>query len=156
MRHRPATYCCGGNRCRSGRRRCFSLAATPLATQRCVSLADLVRYPLILPGRESLWRLRIDEIFRDAGLQERRQTLLEATPTHAARRYASLGLGVALFPLPRGLLKYSRLRIRLVDDLLPAEDVVLMWRRAGRLRPQAQLFIDFLRASLAGGRTGAS
>jgi DNA-binding transcriptional LysR family regulator len=118
-------------------------------------LADLVRYPLILPGRESLWRGRSDEIFRNAGLLERRQILLEATPTHAARRYVSLGLGVALFPLPRGHLKYARLHIRLVDELLPAEDVVLMWRRAGRLRPQAQLFIDFLRVRLAGGRTDA-
>ena len=125
----------------------------PLATQRRLTLTDLTRYPLILPGLDSLWRQRIDEVFRHAGLLGCRQILLEVTPTHAARRYASLGLAGALFPLPRDTLKYPRLQIRLVDDLLPPEEVVLICPRIGHLRPQAQLFIDFVRARLAGERT---
>ena len=44
----------------------------------------------------------------------------------------------------------SRLDVRCVEDLLPPEDVVLIWRRAGKLRPQAQLFADLVRAQLSG------
>ncbi len=122
----------------------------PLGKRRRLILTDLVRYPLILPGVESAWRLRVDEVFRGAGLLESRQVLLEVSVTHAARRYASRGLGMALFPLPRDPLKYPRLDMRSLDDLLPSEDVALIWRRAGKLRPQAQLFMDFVRARLSG------
>jgi DNA-binding transcriptional LysR family regulator len=121
----------------------------PLATRRRLTLADLVRYPLILPEAGGPWRQRVDAVFRDAGLLERQQVLLEVGVTHAARRYVSRGLGVALFPLPRDAMKYPGLEVRILDNLLPPEDVVLVWRRAGKLRPQAQLFIDFVRAHLA-------
>jgi DNA-binding transcriptional LysR family regulator len=117
----------------------------PLETKRRLTLADLTRHPLILPGSDSLWRQRIDQVFRDAGLLERRQILLEVTTTYAARRYSSLGLAPSLFPLPYDALKFPRLQVRLVDELLPSEEVVFIYPRIGRLRPQAQLFIDFVR-----------
>lgn len=127
----------------------FVPCSHPLATQTTLTLSDLVQYPLILPGIESDWRRCIDEVFRAAGLLPQRQILMEVTPTNAARRYASMGLGMALFPLPAGHLPYSRVVIHPLDDLFPAEEVILIWRRASRLRPQAQLFIDFIHKHLS-------
>jgi hypothetical protein len=39
---------------------------------------------------------------------------------------------------------------RILGHREEAEDVLLIWPRAGKLRPQAQLFADFVRAQLSG------
>jgi DNA-binding transcriptional LysR family regulator len=126
--------------------------ATPLGhillRQRRLALADLVRHPLILPEQGSSWRLRLDERFRAAGLLDQVRVAAEVSITLAARRYASLGLGVALLPLPRDGVRFPRLATRPLRDLLPAEQIVLAWRKGATLRPPARQFADFVRSEL--------
>lgn len=124
------------------------LAAPPgheLVRKRRVTLADLVRHPLIVPEQGSNWRVRLDDRFRAAGLLERLQVACEVSITLAARRYASLGMGVAILPLPRDGLKFSGLVTRPLPDLLPPEQIVLVWRRGATPRPQARQFADFVK-----------
>lgn len=127
------------------------LAAPPghkLLRQRRLTLADLTGYPLILPEVGSNWRVRLDDRFRAAGLLERVRVACQVSLTLAARRYVSLGLGVALLPLPRAGLKFARLATRPLGDLLPAEPIVMVWRRGARPRPPARQFADCVLAEL--------
>lgn len=123
-------------------------AGHPVLGKRKVALADLARHPLILPEQGSNWRRRLDDRFRSAGLLDQLQVACEVSITLAARRYASLGLGVALLPLPRDELKFPRLATRPLPDLLPAEQIVLVWRRGAAPRPQARRFADFVQAEI--------
>ncbi|OAI47320.1 hypothetical protein AYO44_09785 [Planctomycetaceae bacterium SCGC AG-212-F19] len=124
-------------------------ARHPLARKRRPILADIVRHPLILPEKENNWRKRIDEAFRAAGLTEQVRVVLEAGITLAARRYVSLGLGIALLPQPREGLEFPRVVARPLDNpLLPPEPIVVVWRRGARPRPQARLFVDFIKNQL--------
>ena len=100
----------------------------PLASRRRITLADIVRYPLILPEPETYWRLKVEEVLRVAGLLDRLQVLMEVTLSLAARRFVSLGLGAALLPLPHVGLAYPNIRVLQVDRLLPAETIAIVWR----------------------------
>jgi len=124
----------------------------PLAAKRRLNLADIARQPLILPERESNWRRSVDDLFRAAGLLDRVRVVLEVSQTLAARRYVGLGLGVALLPLPREGMTLPRLTTRPLDDFLPPEEIVLVWRRGATARPQARAFADFVREQLAAHR----
>lgn len=121
----------------------------PLATKPRLTLGDIVRYPLILPGPDMFWRFRLDEVFRNAGLLNRVQVLLEQTYSHAARRYVSRGFGVALMPMPpRDPIEFPGTCIRPVGHLFPDEEMGVISRRGTPLLLQARLFCDFLRQAI--------
>ncbi len=127
-------------------RRCWSLLLPPghpLVGKRRLAPRDLVRYPLILPETGSLWRKRIDELFLQAGVLGRMKVCLEVSVPLAARRYVSLGLGIALFPKPPGGVEFPNLLERSLEHLLPAEEIAILWRRGAKPRPQARLFADY-------------
>jgi DNA-binding transcriptional LysR family regulator len=127
-------------------------ARHPLARKRRVTLSDVAGHPLILPEQDSNWRKRIDDALRGAGLLDRVRVVLEASMTLAARRYVSLGLGIALLPQPRGGLTFARVVTRPLREVsLPPEAIVLVWRRGARPRPPARLFADHLQRALGDG-----
>src|SRR5205085_927133 len=78
----------------------------PLSRKRRLNLVDISRHPLILPEADGNWRKRLDDVFRSAGLQGSVRVVLEVSQTLAARRYVSLGLGIALLPAPRTALEF--------------------------------------------------
>jgi DNA-binding transcriptional LysR family regulator len=116
-----------------------------LAGKRRVRPADLVRQPLILPEEGSLWRQRVDAVFRAAGLLDQLHVVLEVSVALSVRRYVSLGLGIALFPQLEGSIEFPGVCTRPLGHLLAAEPIVLLSRRGGTPRPQARLFIEHLR-----------
>jgi DNA-binding transcriptional LysR family regulator len=119
-----------------------------LHRKRQLKLEDIVRYPLILPEEQSNWRKRVDDLFRANGLLEQVHVVLEASMTLAARRYVSLGLGVALLPQPLEGLELPRVVTRPMAEHLPAEQIVLVWRRGATPKPQARLFAEFVKQRL--------
>ncbi|HEY7427230.1 MAG TPA: LysR family transcriptional regulator [Gemmataceae bacterium] len=123
----------------------------PLARKRRLTLADLVRYPMILSEPDNEWCRQVKEVFRTAGLLEPLRVLLEVSLTQAARRYVGLGLGIALFALPQDDVTFANVHIRSVADLFPSQEIVILWRRGAVPRPQARLFADFLHERLAPG-----
>lgn len=121
----------------------------PLLRKRRVTPADLIRYPLILPQTGNVWRKRVDEFFRAAGLLDRMQVLLEANISLAARRLVSLGVeGVALYPQSPSGLAFPNLEIRSLEDLLGVEEIAVFRRRGATPTPQAQLFVDYARSQI--------
>jgi DNA-binding transcriptional LysR family regulator len=126
----------------------FLSADHPQLGKRRITPADLVRYPLIVPEQGSEWRRRVDDVFRAAGMVDRMRVSLEVSIPFAARRYASLGLGIAIFPKPKRGVEFSNLSARPLGDLLPAEPIVILWRRGVTPRQQARLFADYARQRL--------
>jgi DNA-binding transcriptional LysR family regulator len=123
-------------------------AAHALLHKRRVTPADLVRYPLILPEVGTVWRKRVDDVFRSAGLLDRVQVRLEVSIPLAARRYVSLGLGMAVFPKPPGGLVLPDLGTRSLADLLGFEEIAVFRRRGATLTQQARLFTEYARSQL--------
>ncbi|HEY7425886.1 MAG TPA: LysR family transcriptional regulator [Gemmataceae bacterium] len=120
----------------------------PLLRKRRVTPADLVRSPLILPETGSRWRQRVDEVFRAAGLLDRVQVRMEVAIPLAARRYVSLGVGLAVYPKSPGGLAFPNLEVRSLEDMLGFEEIALFRRRGAALTPQAQLFAEYTRSQL--------
>jgi DNA-binding transcriptional LysR family regulator len=118
-------------------------AGHPLARKRRLVPADLIRYPLILPATGTVWRERVDEVFRAAGLLAPMHVSLEVSIPLAARRYVSLGLGIALVPRPRGGLDLPNLCSRPLGKWLAPEEIGVFWRRGTNPRPHARLFADY-------------
>jgi DNA-binding transcriptional LysR family regulator len=123
-----------------------------LAGKRRISLADLVRHPLMLPRTEMPWRKQFDDVLAQAGLLPQLRILVEVDITQAACHYASMGLGAALLPFSGEGLEYPHVLVRPLSDLLPGEEIVMAWRRGSTPRSQAQLFADFVRQRLASAR----
>jgi DNA-binding transcriptional LysR family regulator len=122
----------------------------PLARKRRLTPADIARHPLILEGQQFPWRRQVDELFRRRGLLDRMQVVLEVNNALAARRYVNLGMGVSVLPQPHDGLTFDNVATRPLGNMLPPEQVVVLWRKGATPRPQARLFIDFARRHLAG------
>jgi DNA-binding transcriptional LysR family regulator len=118
----------------------------PLQRKRRLTPADLVRYPLILPVTRT--RDDLDAFFRGAGLLSRMRISLEVSLSLAARRFVGLGLGVGIFPQPLGELKIPHVAIRSLGHMIAPERVVVLWRRGVTPKPQARLFVNFVREKL--------
>jgi DNA-binding transcriptional LysR family regulator len=122
-----------------------AIAAYPdhkLAKKRRITLADLAAEPLLTPLPSHLWRQRVDDVFRRAGLLERVQYVVEASLTPALLRWAERGLGVALYPeiageRPEGVV------VRSAEHLFPSEELVAV-RRRGAVRPEVRAFEQLL------------
>lgn len=115
----------------------------PLATKRSITLKDLARNPLLSPLPSHLWRQRVDDAFRAAGLLDQVQYAVEASLTIALRRWAAGGLGVAIFPHIEDGFELPEVVIRSVEHLFPSEEVVCLHRK-GAMRPEVQLFEQLL------------
>ncbi len=116
-----------------------------LSRKRKIRLADVVRYPLILPEQGSGWRTFLDEQFRVRGLAEKIEVAMEASLTLAMRRYVALGWGVALLPLSTGAMDISGVKTIPLADEIPKEPIVALYRRGANHRPLAMHFLEFLR-----------
>ena len=121
----------------------------PLATRPRLTVRALSRDPLIMPESGARWRVQLDEVFRRAGVLDKRKVVLEVSFTEAVRRYVSLGIGIGIMLLPRGKMEYGGVVIRPADHLFPPEHLVILWRRGATPRPQATDFAQLARAILA-------
>jgi DNA-binding transcriptional LysR family regulator len=118
----------------------------PLAAKRRVRAADLIRWPLILPGTDNDWRREVDLMLHREGILHQLQLALEIDNSLAASRLVSLGLGLTVTPY--GTLDFPNLCMRPLGHLFRAERLIAVWRRGATARPQARLFIDFARRCL--------
>jgi DNA-binding transcriptional LysR family regulator len=115
----------------------------PLVRRARLTLEDLVAYPLIVPGPAFSWRLRCDEVFRTAGLWDRLQVSVEVSLIQAIEEFARRKVGVGLSPLVAGWKPGPGVLILPAGHLLPSDELVIL-RRRGTPRPQAQLLEDLL------------
>ena len=125
----------------------------PLTRLPRLTLADLIRYPLIVPLPEFLWRQRCEDVFRVAGLFDGLQISVEVSLIPAIEELVRRKVGVGLTPLPmnwqpgQGVVKLP------AGQLLPSEHLFLI-RRRGKPRPQAQLLEALLLQEISADQAG--
>jgi len=116
----------------------------PFLRKPSLKLSDLTHAPLILFERGSTGRQHVMDAFHGQALSPRVD--METTNTEIIVRMVEAGLGVSIVPLmPSGrVTRGRRIGVRsLGEQIRPIHSGILV-RRAEKLRPAAQAFIDFL------------
>lgn len=119
----------------------------PLAGGRDVSLADVARYPVLLPDRHSSTRHIIEEAFTQAGLEP--QVAMELERWQVIKEFVALGEGIALVPSFSLDEDDDRFAIRAVTHGFPHLSYGIIHRAGAYLTPAARSLIGAIRSSQA-------
>jgi DNA-binding transcriptional LysR family regulator len=113
----------------------------PLATARRITLANLVREPLVLAPQEGSSHRQIRHVFAQAGLVDRMNVIMTATNRALLLNYVAIGFGIAIGtsaasvkPPKRGTGE-SEIAVREISSLFGHEEVFLVQRK-GRFEPE--------------------
>jgi DNA-binding transcriptional LysR family regulator len=123
--------------------------AHPLTRKRKIQLADVVRYPLLLPRVTNTGRQTFEESLRAAGLLPQLHILMEADNNFVIRRCVGRGLGLGIVNLPLDPMEFADTCTRSPEWLGAGEQIELVWRRGSAPRPQARAFAQFVREHVA-------
>ena len=108
----------------------------PLATTRRITLADIVRHPLVLSGEQSSSHRHIRHIFTQAGLGARMNVTTTATNRALLLDYVAIRLGITISTsanntkLPRPGPGECELTMRDITNLVGHEEVFLVQRKS--------------------------
>lgn len=118
----------------------------PLAQKKRVTLADVVKYPLIQPSETSFSRVALDQLLRKHRLADQARWVLVSRSVDMTHKYVALGVGIALEYLsPVVGASLRDIRVRSFDAEVDSIPVVLINRRFAHLAPVAQAFRDDVR-----------
>ena len=112
----------------------------PLAAARRITLAQIVRHPLVLSGNDSSSNRQIRHVFHQAGLSDQVQVTMTATNRALLLSYVAIGFGIAIgttarrMNLPKPGRGEASLVVRDLTHIFGYEDVALVHRK-GRLEP---------------------
>ena len=109
----------------------------PLLGMKAPALADLARYPILLPGLAANCRPRLERLLREAGVWESLQIALECSLPASLHEYVDAGLGIAVSPLPPAMIASGsattlpgrRTRVRDLSALLGQEPLFYARRK---------------------------
>ncbi len=109
----------------------------PLLEISDLQLADMARYPVLLPGPSANCRPRLERMLRGAGVWGELQITLECNFPASLLEYVDAGLGIAISPVPPALLAQGggaslpgrRTRLRDLSGLLGKEPLFYVRRR---------------------------
>lgn len=119
----------------------------PLARRRTPTLAEIVAQPLVMPAEATNSRSLLDRVFRDAGVDDSLNIVIESFNADTIVRYVEVGLGIAVVSmsptLRRRLAKdgKSSLHTREVSSLFGRESLILAYRRGRLLPPHINAFV---------------
>ena len=114
----------------------------PLIAQRRVTATDLAACPLILPCSYNNSRIRIDAVFKEAGIR-RKNVVLETDHYSSALPYVRMGLGIALISLSPVFMenelqpaeKRGEFGMRLLTHIFGEEKVFFVTKKISASRP---------------------
>jgi DNA-binding transcriptional LysR family regulator len=113
----------------------------PLANRRRVTLADVARYPLILPPRHlTTWRV-VELVFQQHGLTY--QVKLEAGGWEVIKKYVALNLGISIVT-SICLAGATNLAQVPMSKYFPQRTYGIVLRRGQALSAQARRFIELM------------
>jgi DNA-binding transcriptional LysR family regulator len=113
----------------------------PLARKAELTLAEISRYPLILPPRNlSTWPM-IDSTFKKHGLPY--QVAMEVGGWEAIKKYVALGLGISII-IRIGITGTEKLEVISAAEFFPGRTYGVVLRKGRILSPQAKRFIGLL------------
>jgi LysR family cys regulon transcriptional activator len=109
----------------------------PLLEMPKPALADLVRFPVLLPDTATNCRPRLERLLREAGVWGRLQIALECSFPASLLEYVDAGLGIAISPVAPALLSQGnrsplpgrRARLRDLSHLLGREPLFYARRK---------------------------
>jgi DNA-binding transcriptional LysR family regulator len=122
----------------------------PLATARRITLADIVRHPLVLSVEQSSSHRQIRDIFTRAGLGGRMKVTTTATNRALLLDYVAIRLGITLctsandVKLPRPGPGECELSMRNVSALFGHEEVFLVQRKNRHELPHLRAFRELV------------
>ncbi len=122
----------------------------PLAAARRLSLAQIVRHPLVLSGEDSSSTRQIRHVFHQAGLGDQLQVTMTATNRALLLSYAAIGFGVAIGTtarkanLPKPAKGDVALVVRDLTHLFGHEEVVLVHRKGRHEAPHVRAFREMV------------
>ncbi len=117
-----------------------------LARSKTFKLADLARFPLILPSEGTNARERINAVLEQAGIADTIQLALDSNNARLLLSYVEQGLGVALTSMSPILAKNfsEHLALRDVGDLFGKEEVLIVQRQQRYPLPHTADFINIV------------
>lgn len=127
----------------------------PLLAQRRITLANLARHPLVLPGEGTNSRVRVEDVFQQAGLAAQLNVAMTASSMPLLANYVGMGFGISIASVSPTILRearagktdYAGLEFRDLTQLFGEEQVILLSRR-GRLElPHVKAFREILLAA---------
>jgi DNA-binding transcriptional LysR family regulator len=122
----------------------------PLATARRITLADLVKQPLVLSAEDSSSHRQIRHIFEQANLAERMNVTMTATNRALLLSYVAIGFGIAIgtsaqaAKLPKPAAGEAELTMRDITNLFGHEEVVLLQRKGRHELPHVKAFREMV------------
>jgi LysR family cys regulon transcriptional activator len=147
-----------------------------LARQRVVRLESLTRYPFVLMTPGTLPRHRVERVFREHGLWDRLNVVMETTNNALVVDYVLLGLGISVIsgspdegPLQAlfasmatqpgranagkpGLAPAQGLHVRRMTRWFGEETIALVWRKGAYYSEHVRSFRELVRQALTRGR----
>ena len=113
----------------------------PLARKGKLSLAEISRYPLILPPRNlSTWPM-IDSTFKKHGLPY--QVAMEVGGWEAIKKYVALDMGISII-IRIGITGEENLEVISASEFFPGRIYGVVLRKGRILTPQARRFMGLL------------
>ena len=123
----------------------------PILTSPSVSLDEIARWPLILPGEGTSTRSMLEEAFRRKGISY--EVVLELESIDSIKAYVAMGLGISLGPR-MAIEPGDEQRLAIVDlmHLLPVEQAGVVTLRGKNLSNPTKQFIEVLEENFAPAR----
>lgn len=113
----------------------------PLARQKKLTLADISRYPLILPPHNlSTWGV-VDTTFKQHGLPYK--VAMEVGGWEVIKKYVELGLGISII-MSIGLTGQEKVEVIPAGEFFPPRTYGVVLRKGRLLSPQAKRFVSLL------------
>jgi DNA-binding transcriptional LysR family regulator len=113
----------------------------PLALKQKPSLAEISRYPLILPPRNlSTWAM-VDGTFKKHGLPY--QVAMEVGGWEVIKKYVELGMGISII-ISIGITGQEKLEVIPAGEFFPKRIYGVVLRKGHILTPQAKRFVSML------------
>ena len=122
----------------------------PLAKANRLTLADLVKHPLVLSGEDSSSHRQIRHVFEKAGLADRMNVTMTATHRTLLLSYVAIGFGIAIgtsaasSKLPKPAAGEAPLMMRDVTSLFGHEKVFLLQRKGRHELPHVRAFRELV------------
>lgn len=120
----------------------------PLTEKEQITIEQIAGFPLILPLKNSSYRIRLEELFSSQEVKYR--VAMESSNVELSSVYCEMGLGVAFATIVSGLplLENRNLAMVPLDDFFPTEHIGLVMRKNIALTNHKNSFIDVLRQDI--------
>ncbi len=120
----------------------------PLARKKKVVLADLLEFPVILPGVGSVMRRLIDRLLQRHDFLGRLQIIMETPMFDTTQQYVEMGVGVGLMHIEVAPQTLPNIHMRLIEESKVPLSIAMVVRKHGHLPPAVVDFQEIVRHSL--------